>query len=203
MGPDQRNSPETAPDAPDDDALMARAAGGDAGAFRILFERWAPRVRAFLVRVLASRAEADDLTQETFVRAWRAAGRYEAGGRFAAWIFRIAGNLARQEVRRRRVRGWFRGTGGAPENEEVLASLPAPAAFDPEGALRDEETRAALARALVRLPESQRLAVLLRYFEGLAVRDVAAALGKSEHAAESLVARGTAALRKSLGPLRE
>jgi RNA polymerase sigma-70 factor (ECF subfamily) len=203
MGPDHDNPPAMARDAPDDDALMALASGGDSHAFRILFDRWAPRVRSFLVRSLTSRADADDLTQETFVRAWRAAGRYEAEGRFPAWIFRIAGNLARQEVRRRRVRGWFRGTGGEPDDDEVLGSLPAPSAFDPEGRLRDEETRLALARALARLPERQRLAVLLRYFEGLPVRDVAAALGKSEHAAESLLARGTAALRKTLGPLRE
>ena len=195
--------PDSRHDTAGDDALMSLAARGDSRAFRVLFERWAPRVQAFLARALSNRADAEDLTQETFVRVYRAARRYVPEGRFAAFVFRIAGNLARQEVRRRRVRGWFLGISGEPDDESVLASLPAPAGFDPEGSLRDAETRAALARALSRLPERQRAAVLLRYFEGLSVRDVAAALGKSEHAAESLLARGTAALRSALRPLRE
>jgi RNA polymerase sigma-70 factor (ECF subfamily) len=76
--------------------------------------------------------------------------------------------------------------------------LPAPRAFAADGPLHDLETRARLARALARLPERQRLAVLLRYDVDLPVRDVAAALGTSEHAAESLLARGLATLRRVL-----
>jgi RNA polymerase sigma-70 factor, ECF subfamily len=181
----------------DDDALMAATAAGDAQAFRILVERWSPRVQAFLVRVLAQRADAEDLTQETFVRVYRASARYAGEGRFAAWLFRIAGNLARGELRRRRVRGWFLGT-PAVDDETVLASLPAPRHFEADGPLQDGDTRTALARALARLPERQRLAVVLRYFEDLSVRDTAAALGTSEHAAESLLARAMANLRRRL-----
>jgi RNA polymerase sigma factor (sigma-70 family) len=84
----------------------------------------------------------------------------------------------------------------------MLSSLPAPRHFAPDGPLADAEIRAALARALSRLPERQRLAVLLRFEEGLSVRDAAAALGVSEHACESLLARGTAALRRLLSELR-
>jgi RNA polymerase sigma-70 factor (ECF subfamily) len=177
----------------DDDALMGAAAGGDAAAFRLLVDRWSPRVQAFAARALGRRADGEDLAQETFVRVHRAAPRYRAEGRFAAWLFRIAGNLVRQELRRRGLRAWLQG--GGADDEAVLESLPAPPRFDPDGPLRDAETRAALARALARLPVRQRLAVLLRHFEALPMRDVAAALGTSEHAAESLVARGLAALR--------
>src|SRR5262245_23574396 len=190
-------------DAWEDDALVAAAAQGDSRAFRVLLDRWSPRVHAFLARALANRADADDLVQETFVRAWHAAPRYQAGGRFAAWLFRIAGNLARQELRRRRVRGWFRGDPAALDGETILASLPAPRSFDPEGALHDTETRLVLARELARLPDRQRLAILLRHFEGLSVQDIAIALEVSEHAAESLLARGTATLRERLRSILE
>jgi RNA polymerase sigma-70 factor (ECF subfamily) len=183
----------------DDDALVVATAAGDLEAFRVLVERFAPRVHAFAVRALGSRADADDIVQETFVRAHRAAPRFVPEGRCAAWLFRIAGNLVRQEARRRRVRGWFAGT-PAVSDAALLASLPAPRFFAADAPLAAGELRAALVRALARLPERQRLAVLLRYFDGLAVRDVAAALGASEHATESLLARGTATLRRLLAP---
>jgi len=181
----------------DDDALMVATARGETRAFDALVERWAPRVLAFLGRALGRRADAEDLAQETFLRLHGAAARYVPSGRFAPWLFRIAGNLARQEMRRRKLRGWLLGT---PEQSdaEILAGLPAPRHFDPEGPLCDEETRLALATAIARLPERQRLAVLLRHFEGLKLRDIAAALGTSEHAAESLLARGTKALQTNL-----
>lgn len=178
------NSPESQ----DDDALMTAAAHGDTAAFRVLMERWWPRVFAFLARALAHRSDAEDLAQETFLRAFRAAPRYVPESRFAAWLFRIAGNLARAEMRRRRVRGWLSGS-STVRDDAILESLPAPRAFDADGPLADAEIRLALARALARLPERQRLAVLLRYFEDLRMADVAAALGIRERAAESLVAR--------------
>ena len=181
----------------DDDALVAAAGRGDARALRVLVERWGPRVLAFLQRALGSRSDAEDLAQETFLRVHRAAPRYRPEGRFPAWLFRIAGNLARQEMRRRRVRGFFLGSGSATD-AEILESLPAPAADHPESAVQERETRAALARALMSLPERQRLAILLRYFEGLRVRDVALALGASEDAAESLLVRGIHGLRRLL-----
>ena len=191
----------SSPESQGDDALMAAIAQGDTIAFRVLMERWWPRVFAFLVRALAHRSDAEDLTQETFLRLVRAASRYEPEGRFAAWLFRIAGNLARAEMRRRRVRGWLTGVARV-QDDAVLESLPAPRAFDPDGPLANAEIRAALAHALARLPERQRLAVLLRYFEDLPLREVAAALGIRERAAESLVARGTARLRRALAAHR-
>lgn len=185
----------------DDDSLMIATARGDAAAFRVVVERWSPRVLGFATRALAQRADAEDVTQETFVRALRAAPRYVPQGRFAAWLFRIAGNLVRAELRRRRVRGWLLGRSDV-DAEAILASLPAPRHFDADGPLREAETRTLLALALARLPERQRLAVLLHHLEGLPVRDVAAALSISEHAAESLLARGMVTLRRALKPQR-
>jgi RNA polymerase sigma-70 factor (ECF subfamily) len=180
-----------------DDALVAAAGRGEREALHVLVERWGRRVHAFLRRALASSHDADDLTQETFLRLWRAAPRYRAQGRFAAWLFRIAGNLARQEMRRRRLRALLLGE-TQTSMEDVLDSLPAPAAFDPESPLRAEEIRRALATALAKLPARQRLAVLLRFYEEMSTAEIAAALGTSPRAAESLLARGTRRLRQLL-----
>ena len=181
----------------DDDALVTAIARGDRDALRVLLERWGPRVRAFLQRTLGSSRDAEDLTQETFLRVYRAAERYRPSGRFPAWLFRIAGNLARRELRRRKLIALVLGE-PATRPEEIFASLPASSAFDPESPLRDAEIRRALATALARLPARQRMAVLLRFYEEMPVADIATALGIGTRAAESLLARATRTLRASL-----
>ena len=122
----------------DDDALVAAIGSGDRDALRLLLERWGPRVRAFLQRTLGSTRDAEDLTQETFVRIYGAAARYRPSGRFPAWLFRIAGNLARRELRRRKLIALVLGE-PATRPEEIFASLPASGAFDPESPLRDAD----------------------------------------------------------------
>ena len=189
--------PRAASDARGDDALVEAAGRGDRDAFRTLVERWGPRVGAFLQRTLASRRDAEDLTQETFLRVYRAAPRYRAEGHFPAWLFRIAGNLARQELRRRRLVSLLLGE-PAERPEEVFDSMPAPQSFHPESPLRADAIRRAVAAAMSRLPVRQRLAVLLRYYEEMPTTEIARALGTSPHAAESLLARGTRALRTLL-----
>jgi len=184
----------------DDDALVAAIGSGDRDALRLLLERWGPRVRAFLQRTLGSTRDAEDLTQETFVRIYGAAARYRPSGRFPAWLFRIAGNLARRELRRRKLIALVLGE-PATRPEEIFASLPASGAFDPESPLRDAEIRRAMAAALARLPERQRMAVLLRFYEEMPVADIASALGIGTRAAESLLARATRTLRKLLQDL--
>lgn len=180
-----------------DDALVEATSRDDHEAFRVLVERWGPRVRAFLQRALASRRDAEDLTQETFLRVYRGAARYRPEGHFSAWLFRIAGNLARQELRRRKLVALLLGEPAA-RPEDVFDSIPAPGTFDPESPLRAEEIRRALAWSLSRLPARQRLAVLLRYYEGMSTAEMARALGTSGRAAESLLARGTRSLRLHL-----
>ncbi len=195
----------------DDDALMAAAAAGDEAAFRALVERWERRVQAFLFRSLGSREDAADLAQETFLRLFRAAPGYAPRGRFAPFLFRIAGNLARNEIRRRTVRRWLTLGGGAGEGrgpagdaspgsaaEDALARLEAPESDRPDEALRRARDAERVRRALLALPERQRMAVVLKRFEGFTQEETAEALGTSVKAVESLLVRGMAALRKAL-----
>ena len=86
-----------------DDELMVRGGAGDDEAFRALVERWQGRLLGFLTRSLGSRVEAEDLAQETFVKVFQGAADYQQEGRFASWLFKIAGNLLRSRIRRRKI----------------------------------------------------------------------------------------------------
>ena len=91
----------------DDDALMIRTARGEEAAFRLLVQRWEHQVLAFLIHMLGSQEEAEDLVQDTFVKVFRKADGYRPEGLFKSWLFRIAGNLARSRLRRRKIIGWI------------------------------------------------------------------------------------------------
>ena len=90
----------------DDDALMTLTAEGEETAFSLLVQRWEKDVLSFLIYMLGSVEEAEDLVQETFVQVFRKAGSYRAAGMFKSWLFRIAGNLARSRLRRRKILRW-------------------------------------------------------------------------------------------------
>ena len=93
---------------PDDDELMIRGAEGDDVAFELLVGRWEKRVFGFLSHMLGSREEAQDAAQEAFLKMCLHAKSYRPAGQFRSWLFRIAGNLARSRLRRRRILGWVR-----------------------------------------------------------------------------------------------
>ena len=169
---------------------MARGAEGDERAFQVLVERWERPVFAFLVRMLGSREEAQDVGQETFLRLCRQAPRYQARGQFRSWLFRIAGNLARSRLRRRKIIRWV--TFERPLHDR-------PANNPPIGAdLEREELRTLLMAAIAELPERQRQTILLRHDLGMSQREIAATLGTSESAVESLLQRGLATLKRKL-----
>jgi len=173
-----------------DDDLMRLTANGDQGAFRLLVERWENPVQNFMARMLGDADDALDLSQESFLRLWSTAGRYRPSGRFRSWLFRIAGNLARSRLRRRRILRWVR-------LDLAQHDLPAPD-LDSERALEREETQAIMRRAISRLPDRQRQAILLRRYQGMSYREVAGALGCSVPAVESLLQRAMVALRRDL-----
>lgn len=177
-----------------DDELMARVAGGDESACRALVERWERPIFTFLVRMVRSQDEAMELAQETFLRMVRQAGRYRPSGQFRGWLFRIAGNLARSRLRRRKLVRWL------PFDPEIH-DRPAPTGGADES-LEREETRSAVRAALDRLPDRQRQAVILRQYEELSYEEIAAAMGATVPAVESLLHRAMTALRKELGEKR-
>jgi RNA polymerase sigma-70 factor, ECF subfamily len=180
-----------------DRALVAEAAGGSREAFDALVRRH--EVRIFnLARALVGRdGDADDLAQETFIRAWRAIGRFRGESAFRTWLYRVAINVVRshlaQRARQRWMWGWFRETPG--ETPVDPAGPPQP---DVEETL---VRRDAIDRALASLSPDLRMAVTLRDVEGLGYREIAETLGVPIGTVMSRIARGRARLRPLLAPL--
>ena len=175
-----------------DDILMKRGAEGDEDAFRQLVERWETPVFVFMLRMLGSREDAQDLTQETFIRMIRHASRYRPENRFQSWLFRIAGNLARSRQRRRQVLRWIRF-----DNEHHDPPTPEP---DPLADLERHEARAEVRQAISRLPERQRRALVLKQYQGLKYKDIAQTMGLTVGSVQMLLHRAMLALRQELLP---
>lgn len=178
-----------------DDALLVLYANGDRGAARLLTTRLAPRVMAYAFRLLADRAEAEDVAQEAMLRLWRIAPDWRQGeAQVTTWLYRVATNLATDRLRQRRRR-----------RADPLDAAPEPEDGHP-GALAgmiEADRMAALQAALAVLPERQRQAVVLRHIEGLSNPEIADVLGVGVEAVESLTARGKRALAAVLSGRRD
>jgi len=176
----------------DDASLLARYAGGDQAAARLLTARHAPRVFAVARRMLGEQAEAEDVTQETMLRLWRIAPEWQPGeAALGTWLYRVAANLCIDRLRRRR--------------EIASDSLPERADEAP-GALAQieaDDRAAALHRALRALPDRQRLAIVLRHLEERSNPEIAEILDTSVEAVESLLGRARRELAARLAPRRE
>ncbi len=176
-----------------DAALLARAVRGEAQAARLLTARRAPRLLALAGRLLGDPAEAEDVTQEAMLRLWRAAPEWEDGGApVGAWLHRVATNLCLDRLRRR---GRSSPLEDAPEPPD-----PAPSALE---RLDAADRATALRTALHALPDRQRAAIVLRHFEDRSNPEIAAAMGLSVDAVESLQARGRRALAETLAAHRD
>jgi RNA polymerase sigma factor (sigma-70 family) len=167
-----------------DDALMARFCDGDEDAFVLLYDRYAPQLEVFLRRFVRDRALAEDLLQTTFLSIVRARGRYTPLTGLRAWMYAIAGNAARDALRRR---------GARPEQSydpALLSDLAAAPDADPTLAVSDPNMARAVDEALQQLPPDQREAVLLHKLQGLSFPEIASALGTTVGAAKVRAHRG-------------
>jgi RNA polymerase sigma-70 factor (ECF subfamily) len=170
-----------------DGALMARVAAGDAESFTRLVMRHTPMVHAIAWRMLGDAAEAEDVVQETFAKAWvNARGWTPAGGGLGAWLRRISTNSCLDRLRRPR----FISDEALPEraDEAPQADL----------VIDGERRRAAIAASIQALPERQRAAIVLTYYEGVSNAEAASILGIGVKALESLLVRARQALTRSL-----
>ena len=175
-----------------DAALLARYADGDEAAARLLSARLSPRAYAHAVRVLGDAAEAEDVTQEAMLRLWKIAPEWDAGrAQAATWIYRVVANLCSDRLRMRRT--------------DTLDEMNTPADPSPsaEERLQSAARHNALQAALMRLPDRQRQAVILRHIEGLANPEIAEILDVGVEAIESLTARGKRALTADLAAQRD
>jgi RNA polymerase sigma-70 factor (ECF subfamily) len=155
------------------DELFRRARERDPDALGALVEAYGPRVFGLLYRLTGSRDVAEDLLQETFLRLVRNIGRYEHSGRFEAWLFRIAANLARDHVRRTRRRGPTATLDAAPDDEAVPAEVADASRRGSDRRMIDEEDQRRLDACLEELADADREIIMLRHFSGLSFRQIA------------------------------
>lgn len=185
-----------------DARLMIQVQRGDESAFAELVERYQNRVLAVLYNALGHLEEAEDLTQDVFLRVYRARHGYQPTAKFSTWIFTITHNLAMNARRTRKARrtvdvqGRDSGPLG-PRPQEQLVAEPGPTA---SGHLRASEVAELVRSAVGKLDERQRLAVLLNKFEDLGYAEIARIMGTTPAAIKSLLSRARSNLREMLEP---
>ena len=169
-------------------ALIDAAIAGDVQAFAALYDQHLGRVYRHVYYLVGRRADAEDLTQQAFLQAWRAIGRYRrTGAPFIAWLLTIADNLAASFYRRARE---TRSLDFDPATGDHWA--------DPEAELLTRYDRFAVRRAILRLKPERGEAVMLRFVEGFEYSEIAAAIGKSEGNVRVILHRALADLRRLL-----
>ncbi|OUL98757.1 RNA polymerase sigma factor [Variovorax sp. JS1663] len=173
-----------------DDELLLRLGRNEASAARELVSRKLPRILALAQRLLGQRGEAEDVAQETLVRAWKQAPHWRPGeARLDTWLHRVALNLCRDRLRSARTR-----------HEQTMDEMPEPPDTAPPPDERLDRLQGAerVAAALARLPARQREALVLHYYQELPQADAAALMDISVDALESLLARARRTLRAQL-----
>jgi RNA polymerase sigma-70 factor (ECF subfamily) len=179
--------------------LIERARAGDEDAFGRLVLAHADRVYGAVCRFGVDAAEAHDVTQEVFLRAWRGLARFEERAQLSTWLYRIAFNEAQRRLSRREPLA----VEPPIDGEDPVSSIPEATHLGPEARALDHEFEAILERALVKLPADWRAAVVLRDIEGLSTDQAAAAVGLRQSAFKSRLHRGRMQLRALLGPYLE
>lgn len=181
----QTNEPQPLGDP--DTQLMLRVRADEPGAFEQLVGRYRQRLLRFLNGLLDDNSDAEDLTQEVFLRVFQERKRYWAGAKFSTWLFTIAHNLARNVLRRRRHRV-------VPLHGDRVQAM----GGEPFQGMQQQELMTAVHRAIDGLKERQRQVVLLNNFEGLCHADIARIIGRTPQAVKSLLNRARANLREAL-----
>lgn len=182
-----------------DAELVARARQGDQQAFSALFGRY-QRIIFSLIRHLTGDEEAAaDLTQETFVKAWHALPRLRESQAFGGWLRIIGTNLVRDHARRRRPES----TLTDETNDDGLAPDPPDGRPGIEENLISAQQQVAIREAVSRLPEPQRIVLIMHHFEEVPVAEIALELGIPLGTVLSRLSRGREALRRRLAPYVE
>lgn len=180
--------------------LMLEAKAGDNTSFELLLQRYRTPLVNFLSRMVRDRATAEDLSQEVFIRVYRARGTYAPSAKFTTWLFRIATNLALNRIRDTRYHQLEVSLDAPAEEDGHVMELPARELRVDQ--LMVERDRAAMIRKAVEgLPEKQRIAVLLHKYEEMDYAEIAMVLECSDAALKSLLFRAYETLRVQLAPL--
>lgn len=185
------------PDRPEDDEdvrLMRLVARGDTMAFQQLIERHQTLVAGTVARMLGSNSEVEDVAQQVFIRVWKSAGRYVPRAKFTTWLLKITRNLVFNEMRRSKREAHVP---IQTEAEETI-QLRDETTQSPDASLLESELQKAIEEAISELPETQRMALVLRRYEELSYEEIADVLDLSVPAVKSVLFRARTDLRERL-----
>lgn len=170
-----------------DDELLERIARGEEGAFRELVERHVDRAYALALRILRNGADAEDVVQDTLLKIWSQRGSWQSGrAKFSTWLYRVVTNRCLDMRRRPKTEGMD----NAPETVDAQP--------DALVTLQRHEASDLLAREMERLPDQQRVALILSYYDDLSNSQIAEVMDTTVQAVESLLKRGRQHLRRQL-----
>src|ERR1700731_262659 len=179
----------------EDVRLMTLVGRGDTAAFEDLIERHQTLVAGTVARMLGSNSDVEDIAQQVFIRVWKSAGRYVPRAKFTTWLLKITRNLVFNEMRRAK-RHPHLPVQIEPEAEEM--PLKDEAMATPDANLLQAELQAEIEKAIMLLPDTQRMALVLRRYEEFSYEEIADVLGLSVPAVKSLLFRARTELRERL-----
>ncbi len=183
-----------------DRAFVARVRAGDADAFRALVERHGRSLFRLAFRMTGNEQDAEDVVQETFLRAYRQIARFDERSSFGTWLYRIASNCSLDTIRSRKRRSEQVSPVGEEGGEEVVAAL-ACGRPGPEREALSTELRVCVANAMRELSAQERTAFVLRHYEGMSIEEVSRVLECQPGAAKHSVFRAVQKLRRALEPV--
>jgi RNA polymerase sigma-70 factor (ECF subfamily) len=177
-----------------DEVLIALVHEGEHDAFRVLVERYQERIRNLIYSIFHEPEVVDDLSQDVFIKAYEALAQFRFQSSFYTWLYRIAVNKSRDELRKRKVRRWFSLQSLVDASDKELISK---LVVEPH----DAELQELLASSLQTLPEKYRIAVVLKDIEGMSYEEIAETMECEIGTVKSRLSRARAMLRKVLEPL--
>ena len=182
-----------------DAGLVTRTRAGDNDAFRVLVERHSRPLFRLAYRMTGNQQDAEDVVQDSFLRAYKQLARFDERASFGTWLYRIAANCSLDLMRSRKRRN-EQPAAADPQAPDAMLALPShdPA---PDRMAMSGEVRERVAGALTELSAAERTAFVLRHFEGMCIEDVSRVLGCQPGAAKHSVFRAVQKLRRALEPL--
>jgi RNA polymerase sigma-70 factor (ECF subfamily) len=175
----------------DSEALaIAKAKAGDSDGYRCLVEKHGRSVFRLAFRMTGNEQDAEDIVQETFMRAYKQLNRYESRSSFSTWLYRIASNCSVDFIRARKVRQPV----DVPETLTHEGPLPDRLVFS-------NQVRQRVSEAMNELSSQERTAFVLRHFEGMSIDDISSTLGVGTNAAKHSIFRAVQKLRRTLEPM--
>ena len=184
-----------------DASAVAKARSGDTDAFRMLVERHSRSLFRLAFRMTGNQQDAEDVVQESFMRAYKQLGKFDERASFGTWLYRIAANCSLDLVRSRKRRSEHLAPQDADtEFDDTVSALPSTDPT-PERMALSGEVRSRVEQAMQELSPTERTAFVLRHFEGMCIEDVSRVLECHPGAAKHSVFRAVQKLRRALEPV--